>query len=265
MAMEITNNYSGYTAQGMAESNVAGSTKKKEEEKASKSAGSGKAETTTDYMSKLEKLAPSVEFRIGNTFSSAKSGKTLTINPKLLEKMQNDPEKEKEMKELIQGVEAMTMLSESLNKTSGWKTVYRHSYIDENGKYCHIALVRNEHGYKMSEKLREERRENSEKLLKKTKEKAAQKKKELQEELEEKRAKKRAEKADEKTDRVEDKTAYSKAEQLLREKITDSKDGMIYVYDTDMKTMMEAMKEEHGEKIAAKEQAEAGANLDLQV
>ena len=155
MAMEITNNYSGYTAQGMAESSAAGSTKKKEEEKISKSAGSGKSETTTDYMSKLEKLAPSVEFRIGNTFSSAKSGKTLTINPKLLEKMQNDPEKEKEMKELIQGVEAMTMLSESLNKTSGWKTVYRHSYIDENGKYCHVALTRNEHGYKMSEKLRQ--------------------------------------------------------------------------------------------------------------
>ncbi|WP_156337609.1 hypothetical protein [Roseburia faecis] len=51
-------------------------------------------------MSKLEKLAPSVEFGIGNTHSSAKSGKTLTINQKLLEKMQDDPNKEKEMKEI---------------------------------------------------------------------------------------------------------------------------------------------------------------------
>ena len=106
-------------------------------------------------------------------------------------------------------------------------------------------------------------------MLKKTKEKASKNKKELQEELEEKRAEKRAEKADEKTDEkiggAEETSAYSKAEQLIMEKITASKDGMIYMYDTDMKTMMEAMKEEHGEKTITKERAEAGANLDLQV
>lgn len=144
--------------------------------------------STTDYLRTLEKLAPSVKFRIGNSFSSAKTGKTLTINPKLLEKMQNDPEQEKETMELIRGVEAMTKLSESMNKASGWKTVFRHSYIDENGKYCQIALVRNEHGYKLSEKLRKERWENAEKLIEKTKEKAARKREELQEKLDEKRA-----------------------------------------------------------------------------
>ena len=46
-------------------------------------------------MDELAKLVPSVELKVGNSFSTAKSGKTLTINPQLLEKMQNDPEKEK--------------------------------------------------------------------------------------------------------------------------------------------------------------------------
>lgn len=188
--------------------------------------------STADYLRTLEKLAPSVEFRIGNTFSSAKTGKTLTINPKLLEKMQNDPEQEKETMELIRGVEAMTKLSESMNKASGWKTVFRHSYIDENGKYCHIALVRNEHGYKLSEKLRKERWENAEKLIEKTKEKAARKREELQEKLDEKRA----ETADEKS-----------------------------ASDTDMKEIIEAIKEDNSDKTDTKELPQVGAKLDMKI
>ena len=84
----------------IADSSKANDTKKKDAEQAVEKYGSSKAESTAGYMSKLEKLAPSVEFGIGNTHSSAKSGKTLTINQKLLEKMQDDPNKEKEMKEI---------------------------------------------------------------------------------------------------------------------------------------------------------------------
>ncbi|MDE7366576.1 MAG: hypothetical protein K2N24_04405 [Lachnospiraceae bacterium] len=242
MAMEITNNYSSYAVQGMAESSAANSTKKKETVKTSEKAGNSKSKSTTDYMSELAKLAPSVECSVRNGFSSAKTGKTLTINPKLLEKMQNDPEKEKEVKELIKGVESMTKLVDSINNASGWKTVFRHSYIDENGKYREVALTRNEHGYKISEKFREERRKNAEKLIEKTKEKAAKKKEELKEMLEEK-----------------------KVEQLLSEKMAASEDGMIYLDDTEFKTIMEAMKEDSTGKANTKEQAQVGANLDLQV
>lgn len=102
MAMEITNNYSSSVAQSMA----ASSTKKKETENTSETAGGSKPRSTSEYMDELEKLVPSVELKVGNSFSTAKSGKTLTINPQLLKKMQNDPEKEKEMKELIKGVES---------------------------------------------------------------------------------------------------------------------------------------------------------------
>ena len=79
-------NYSSYAAQNMAGSNAASSMKKKETEKTSDTAGSSKSKSTSDYANELAKLAPSVEFKVGNSFSTAKSGKTLTINPKLLEK-----------------------------------------------------------------------------------------------------------------------------------------------------------------------------------
>ena len=264
MAMEITNNYgsvyeSAYMAQKqqtpkqqVAKQQTVSKTETKETAAAQKNVGA--AAGSSDYFNQLAKLAPSVDCRIGTTYATAKSGKTLTINPKLLEKMQNDPEFEKEMKELIKGVEMMTKFSESLNKATGWTTVYRHGYIDENGKYTHFALVRNEAGYKMSEKLREERRKSSEKLIAKIKEKTAKRKEELQKSLEEKRTAKREEKT-------------SKAEKLIKEKIAASKDGRIYMDDAEFREILEAMKEDSKNinKANIKEQPTVGANLDMQI
>ena len=56
-----------------------------------------------------------------------KTGKTLTINPKLLEKMQHDPETEKEMKELINGIETATRLVDGLCKGMGRKERWENS------------------------------------------------------------------------------------------------------------------------------------------
>lgn len=258
MAMEITNSYSSYAAQSLAGSSAAGNAKKKETENTSETAGNSKSKSTTDYANELAKLVPSVEFRVGNGFSSAKTGKTLTINPKLLEKMQKDPEQEKETKELIRGVESAINMIESINKGSGWTVVYKHSYIDENGKYRSVAYYRNDFMLNMSDKLREERRKNSDKLIEKTKEKAAEKKEEIEETSEEKKAAKAEEETGEKT-------AYNKAEQLINEKMAASKDGMIYLNDTDIRTIIEATQEDNEGKVNTKEQAKVGANLDLQV
>ncbi len=259
MAMEITNNYSSYVAQSMVGNGVAGSTKKKETENTS---GSGKTKSTAEYMKELEKLAPSVEFNVGSSYQTAKSGKTLTISPQLLEKMQNDPEQEKETKEMIKGVESMTKLMDGINKASGWTVVYRHSYIDENGKYRAIAYVRNDFMLNMSDKLREERRKNSEKLIEKAKEKAAEKKEDVEEMLEEKETAKTEEENGEK---AEEKSAYDKAEQLINEKVAASKDGMIYLNDTDFRTIIEAAQEDGAGKTTVKEQVQVGANLDLKI
>ena len=245
MAMEITNNYSIYATQS-----IAGNTKKKETEKTQETAESSKSRSTTEYANELAKLVPSVDFKVGNGCSSAKSGKTLTVNPKLLEKMQNDPEQAKETKELIRGVESAMNLIDSINKASGWTVVYKHSYIDENGKYHSVGHYRNDFMLNMSDKLREERRKNSEKLLEKTKERAAEKTEKLEE--------KKAEKA-------EDGSAYNKAEQLINEKMSASKDGTIYLDDTDMKTIIEAAQEEDADKTTVKDQPQVGANLDLKI
>ena len=227
MSMEIAGSYSRYAVQSRKTASFVNIIDKKEAAKTAETQKTDKAQSAKDYFNELKKLAPSVEFKIGNTFSKAKTGKTLTISPMLLEKMQNDPEQEKEAKELIKGVEMMTMFSESVNKASGWKTVFRHSYIDENGKYYHVALVRNEHGYKISEKLREEKKKNTEKLIEKSKEKA-------------------------------EKAESGKIGRFLDKKLTDSKDNRIYINDNDFRMILKAVKAEN-ESLLNKN----GAGLDL--
>ena len=257
MAMEITNNYNSYAAQGMA-----GNTKKKETEKTQKTAESSKSKNTAEYANGLAKLVPSVDFKVGNVCSSAKSGKSLTVNPQLLEKMQNDSEKARDMEDMIKGVESMSKLAEGIAKATGWTIVYQHSYIDENGKYHCRMQTRNDGMLKLSDKLREERRKNSEKMIEKTKEKAAEKKEKLEETLEEKQAAEAEEVTAEKT---EGGSAYNKAEQLINEKMAASKDGTIYLSDADMKTIIEASQEEDAGKTTVKDQPQVGANLDLKI
>ena len=257
MAMEITNNYSSYAAQGMA-----GNTKKKETEKTQKTAESSKSKNTAEYANGLAKLVPSVDFKVGNVCSSAKSGKSLTVNPQLLEKMQNDPEKARDMEDMIKGVESMSKLAEGIAKATGWTIVYQHSYIDENGKYHCRMQTRNDGMLKLSDKLREERKKNSEKLLERAKEKAAEKKEKLEETLEEKQAAEAEEVTAEKT---EGGSAYNKAEQLINEKMAASKDGTIYLSDADMKTIIETSQEEDAGKTTVKDQPQVGTNLDLKI
>ena len=257
MAMEITNNYSSYAAQGMADN-----TRKKETEKTQKTAESSKSKNTAEYANGLAKLVPSVDFKVGNVCSSAKRGKSLTVNPQLLEKMQNDPEKARDMEDMIKGVESMSKLAEGIAKATGWTIVYQHSYIDENGKYHCRMQTRNDGMLKLSDKLREERKKNSEKLLERAKEKAAEKKEKLEETLEEKQAAEAEEVTAEKT---EGGSAYNKAEQLINEKMAASKDGTIYLSDADMKTIIEASQEEDAGKTTVKDQPQVGANLDLKI
>ncbi|HBI62572.1 MAG TPA: hypothetical protein DDY31_15410, partial [Lachnospiraceae bacterium] len=235
--------------------------------------GNSRVKRTVDYAKKLEKLAPSVEFRIGNTHSSAKSGKTLTINPKLLEKMQDDPNKEKEMKELIRGVESATKLLDSMHRASGWTVVYRHGYIDENGKYSSCAYVRNDFMLNMSDKLREERKENSKKLIEKSKEKSVKRKKELQEALDENKSETEDIKTGGELEKsgitiVKESTPLEKAEQMLLEKLENSENGEIYLDDDDMQKVIEAVREPRERETTEKQSNHSnvvGANLDLQI
>lgn len=277
MAMEITNNYNAYEnvhatqRQETAKKQVTSEKETSETVDTQKNStvGNSKVKRTVDYAKKLEKLAPSVEFGIGNTHSSAKSGKTLTINPKLLEKMQDDPNKEKEMKELIRGVESATKLLDSMHRASGWTVVYRHGYIDENGKYSSCAYVRNDFMLNMSDKLREERKENSKKLI----EKSVKRKKELQEALDENKSETEDIKTGGELEKsgitiVKESTPLEKAEQMLLEKLENSENGEIYLDDDDMQKVIEAVREPRERETTEKQSNHSnvvGANLDLQI
>ena len=281
MAMEITNNYNAYenvyaTQKQQTEKKQAASGKETSETAAAQKnseAGNDKAKSVASYVKKLEKLVPSVEFRVGNACVSAQRGKSLTVNPKLLEKMQNDPKTKKDMEDMIKGVESMSKLAESLTKASGWTIVYQHSYIDENGKYHCRMQTRNDGMLKLSDKLREERRKNSEKMIEKTKEKAAEKQEELQETLEGNKTETEDKKTDGEQEKsgiivVKENTPLEKAEQMLLEKLENSENGEIYLDDDDMQKVLEAAREQE-EKEAVKKQGNhanpVGANLDLQI
>ena len=281
MAMEITNNYNAYenvyaTQKQQTEKKQAASERETSETAAvqkNSEAGNDKAKSVAGYAKELEKLVPSVEFRVGNACVSAQRDKSLTVNPKLLEKMQNDPKTKKDMEDMIKGVESMSKLAESLAKASGWTIVYQHSYIDENGKYHCRMQTRNDGMLKLSDKLREERKKNSEKLLEKSKEKAAEKEKELEEALEGNKTETEEKKADGEQEKsgiivVKENTPMEKVEQMLLEKLENSENGEIYLDDDDMQKVLEAAREQE-EKEAVKKQGNhanpVGANLDLQI
>jgi hypothetical protein len=281
MAMEITNNYNAYenvyaTQKQQTERKQAASERETSETAAvqkNSEAGNDKAKSVAGYAKELEKLVPSVEFRVGNACVSAQRDKSLTVNPKLLEKMQNDPKTKKDMEDMIKGVESMSKLAESLTKASGWTIVYQHSYIDENGKYHCRMQTRNDGMLKLSDKLREERKKNSEKLLEKSKEKVAEKEKELEEALEGNKTETEEKKADGEQEKsgiivVKENTPMEKVEQMLLEKLENSENGEIYLDDDDMQKVIEAAREQE-EKEAVKKQGNhanpVGANLDLQI
>lgn len=243
--MEITGNYSGVYGSTYAAQQQAAKKEETAEAAEKKSAGTGNEE----YLNQLAKLAPSRKFSIGNGLSAAKSGTTLTINPKLLEKMQNDPEQARETMELIRGVESATKLAESMTRANGFTTVFRHGYIDENGKYwsCSYTVKKDP----ANQKLRKKAQENFEKRIEKSRENTRKKKEQLSERLEEKRAEKKAEKAGKQPGR---------AERLISEKAAASKDGMVYWNDSDFRELLKAMREDGAD---AQERPAASANLDL--
>lgn len=161
MAMGIADGYRAYASQGRA-----GAAGNRGTGSLQRAAGGSRVQSTAEYARELARLVPSAQLRVGSTFPSAKSGKTLTVHPGLLEKMQNDPKQKRETEEMIRGVEAVSSMMDGIYKATGKTVVYRHGYIDENGKYGQSSCVRNDYMLDLSKKLRKERQANSEKLIK---------------------------------------------------------------------------------------------------
>lgn len=173
--------------------------------------------STSDYLDKLQKQVPHID---------------LKINPKLLFKMQNDPEKEKEYTQRLKDIERAQKWLDGYMKSRGYTTKISQWYIDENGKVSHLGYHVKED--KLSPKLREERRKNTEKLIEKTKEQSAEKKKEL-------------------------------AEQLLDSKMSAAVQGMVHLSDKEIQTVIKAAKEQNRSKAGCNGQDAAGIYLDMQI
>ena len=261
MAITGVNNYNSVYESAYASSRKEAA--KKEETKETtvtqKSTETAKKSGNEEYLDNLQKQFPNMKLQIGYGVNTKNDGKVdvLNINPKLLEKMQNDPKAAKEYTQRLKDVEAAHKYVDSFFAATGSTVVCRHAYLDENGNYSNFTVsVRKD---ALNEKLRKEAQENAEKRIEKSREKARENAEQLAEKLEEKAEEaKESEKSEEKKASKEVETASNKAQQLLKEKTEESKDGAVYLNDTDIKTIIEAAREEA-------EQPDFGVALDLKV
>lgn len=234
---------------------LADTTKNQEAAKALETGkGSGNS-STSDYISSLNKQVPYMSLEAGSSLPMAKDNKVnlLTINPKLLLKMKNSPEKEKEYVQRLKDIERAQKWLDNYMKSRGYTTKISHWYVDENGKASHLGYhVREDN---LSPRLREERRKNAEKLIEKIKEQSAEKTKELEEALEEK--------AEAKANETK---AAHRAEKLINDKMSVSKDGTICLSDPEIAAVIEAVKDKDRNKAGQNTvQTSAGIYLDMKI
>lgn len=269
MAITGVSNYSSVYENTYASSRKEAAKKEeiKETETTQKSTETAKKSSNEEYLKTLQKQVPYIKLQTGYGINTNNDGKVnvVDVNPKLLEKMQNDPKAAKEYTQRLKDVEAALKFGDSFSKSMGHTVVTSHAYVDEDGHMSYFAYVVKEDA--LNEKLRKEAQENAEERIEKSREKARENAEQLGEKLEEKAEEvKESEKSEEKKVVKENGTTTpNKAERLLEEKISTSKDGTIYLNDTDMKTIIEAAKEEDAGKTTVKEQTQVGANLDLKI
>ncbi len=126
-----------------------------------------------EYLKDLQKQTSYLKLQIGDSVSTKNDGKVnvLSVSPKLLEKMQSDPETEKMISQKLKDVERAHRLVDTYMKATGSTVVCSHAYLDENGNYCCFAVT--ERKDEMNEELRAQAQENAEKLLSAVREKNA--------------------------------------------------------------------------------------------
>ncbi len=267
MAMEITNNYNAYENTYAAQKKAVDSQKKAAENTEVKESAVKKS-SNEKYLKSLQKQVPYMKLQIGQGINLQNDGKVniVDINPKLLEKMQNDPAAAKEYTQRLKDVESALKFADNFSKSMGHTVVCSHSYIDENGKFSHFAIVVKKD--LANEKLRREAQENTKKQIEKTHENARKKAEQLAKQLEEKaeEAKKPEDNQDQGGIVVVKSDTWDKAEKLLSEKLENADNGKIYLDNNDMQILINAAKEEaQGQPDKGKNLAVAGGNFDMQI
>ena len=209
-----------------------------EKEKTKSTTTAKEAKINTDeYVRKLQKQVKDLSLEVGTGINTKKDNMVgaVTINPKLLEKMQNDTKAEREYTQMLQGIQrAESIVGSYYNSIGNVVERTSHWYMDENGNLVSFGHVRIEN--KLDKELRKQADENAKKLIEKTREKAKEKAEELQERL------------DSIKEAKADKSAESKAQKILSEKFSNAVDGEIYLNETDMKPILQTIRAEEQEK-----------------
>ncbi len=252
-----------------------------------KSAEAAKKSSNEEYLKSLQKQVPYMKLQIGYGINTNNDGKVnvLDVNPKLLEKMQNDPKAAKEYTQRLKDIEAATKWVDNYMKSMGSTVIVRHCYVDENGNFSNFSIsIRKD---ELNERLRKEAQKNAEEQIEKLREKAREKAEQIAEKPEEKarekagqivekseeNAREKAEQIAEKPEeKVKEKDAElgkaEKAEKLLADKLEKAEGGRVLLDNDDMQIVIEAAREQE-EIQAAKMQSNnanvAGANLDLKI
>lgn len=231
-----------------------------------KNTETAKKSSNEEYLKNLQRQVPYIKLQTGYGINTKNDGKVnvVDVNPKLLEKMQNDPKAAKEYTQRLKDVESCAKFFDNFYNSRGYTVVCRHDYLDENGNYSNFTItVRKD---ELNEKLRKEAQENAEKQIEKTRENARKKAKQLAEKLEEKTVE--VKENDEKITisegtQDENNTAKDKAESLLLEKLENAIDGKIYFDNEEMQVIINAAKNE--ERTKAKSVSKVGENFDFEI
>lgn len=273
MAITGVSNYNSVYESAYASSRKEAAKKEETKETAAtqKSAETAKKSNNEEYLNDLQKQVPYMKLQIGYGLNTNNDGKVnvLDVNPKLLEKMQNDPKAAKEYTQRLKDIEAATKWLDNYKKSIGHTVIVRHGYVDENGNFSNFSIsIRKD---ELNEKLRKEAQENAEKQIEKNRENSRKKAEQISENMAEKAEEaKEAEKEQDKTGIIVAKSDSNqdKAEQLLAEKLENAEDGRILLDNDDMQKVIEAARE-HEERQVAEKQGnranEIGANLDLKI
>lgn len=165
------------------------------------------------YLNSLQNQVPYTKLEIGSALNMQRDKRAgvITVNPKLLEKMQKDPEAAAQYTQKLKDIERAERTANAYyNSLGGCVERTSHWYVDEEGNHYHFAYTRRDD--RLNKKIREETKKNTEKHIEKTREKAREKAEKLEEQLGEK-----AEEAKEKEENQETKTKETETPETREE------------------------------------------------
>ncbi len=243
MAMEISGTYNSYASTYTNGTESKKQTESKATTKTDKANSSSAVKAgTSDYIAELQKKNPKLNILTGYSNGAAGSSNypekiNVTIAPEFLAKMESDPKLAAEYEKNLEGIPAACKWGESMIRAMTGNTVYEFRfYIDKNGNMSAGSVSGPGRKREMFEHSRQKAKQQKEEFEKRIK--ASMEKKENQ-------------------------AIPNKAKRLLEKKIAASKNGAIYLNDTDMKTIMEAIRGDRADKANPRDRASAGANMNL--